>query len=404
MRIGIFTDQYYPIISGVVTSIKMLYEGLEKLGHEVYIFTSLDLDEYEDDPEIKNKKIINFKGVHYPFKAAKDYKFTFKRRRCIKIIKQYNLDVIHIQTEFSISGVARAASKKLHIPIVHTMHTAWINYICTLFPHTDKIIHPFWIWVMKTLFTKPTYKASTTEILPTKKIIPDLKDYGIIGDDFEIMPTGIELDKFLKENFKEEDVISLKKELNLENKFVFIFVGRTAPEKNIELLLNGYAKAFKDNDDVRFLIVGGGPSLDGLKKLSDKLEINDKVIFTGLIDWKKVPIYYQLGDIFLNASKSETQGLTYIESLAAGLPNIVMNDPCVDDVVIDGENGFLFNNEEEFVEKIKYIYNHQEALENLKENAITASLKFSKYEFVKHALRIYEEAIEKYKTKNCKNK
>ena len=396
MRIGIFSDQYYPIVSGVVTSIKMLYEGLEKMGHKCFIFTSLDLDEYKDDPEIASKDIINFEGRHYPFPSAKEYKFTFKTKKCVKEIEKYNLDIIHIQSEFSISNIARAASKKLHIPIVHTLHTAWINYICTLFPRSDKFIHPFWVWVMKTLFTKPTYKASTIEILPTKKMIPDLKDYGIVGDDFEIMPTGIELDRFLKERFTDNDILNLKKELNIENKFVFLFVGRTSKEKNIEFLINGFAKAFKDNDDVRFLIVGGGPVLEDLKLLAKKLEVDDKIIFTGMIDWQVVPIYYHLGDIYLNASNSETQGLTYIEALASGLPNIVKKDLCIDGVVIEGENGYIFETEEEFIEKIKYINNHKETLQRLKDNAIETSLRFSKEEFAKNALSIYEKAIIKY--------
>ena len=402
MRIGIFTDQYYPIISGVVVSIKMLYEGLEKMGHKCYIFTSLDLEGHEDDPEIKSKDIINFDGVHYPFPAARDYKFTFRTKKCVKVIEKYNLDIIHIQSEFSIANIARAASKKLNIPIVHTLHTAWINYICTLFPKTDKIIHPFWVWVMKTLFTKPTYKASTIEILPTKKMIPDLKDYGIVGDDFEVMPTGIELDRFLKKTINQDDLDKLKKKLGIENKFVYIFVGRTAPEKNIELLIKGFAKAFKDNNDVRFLIVGGGPSLEGLKVLANELEVSDKVVFTGLVDWKLIPVYYHLGDVFLNASNSETQGLTYIEALASGLPNIVKKDLCIDGVVIDGENGFIFETEDEFVEKIKYIFNHLELLQGLKDNAIESSLRFSKEEFSKQALSIYEKAIIKYQEDNKK--
>ena len=402
MRIGIFTDQYYPFVSGVVTSIKMLYEGLEKMGHKCYIFTSLDLKDYEDDPEITSKDIINFDGVHYPFPAAKDYKFTFRLKKCVKIVEQYDLDIIHVQSEFSIANIARAASKKLNIPIVHTLHTAWINYICTLFPKSDKIIHPFWVWVMKTLFTKPTYKASTIEILPTKKMIPDLKDYGIVGDDFEVMPTGIELDRFIKDRVDQETIEKTRKELKLENKFVFLNVGRTAPEKNIELLIDGYTKAFKDNDNVRFLIVGGGPSLEDLKKKTEELGMQDKIIFTGLVDWKIVPVYYHLGDIFLNASNSETQGLTYIEALAAGLPNIVKKDLCIDGVVIEGENGFIFENEAEYIQKIKYVVEHPEIMQALKDKAIETSLRFSKEEFAKQALSIYEKAIAKYKENNKK--
>ena len=72
MKIGLFSDQFYPQISGVVTSIKMLYEGLEAMGHECYIFTAIDDENCKDHPELTSKRVINFPGIHYPFKAAKD--------------------------------------------------------------------------------------------------------------------------------------------------------------------------------------------------------------------------------------------------------------------------------------------------------------------------------------------
>ena len=81
MRIGLFSDQFYPQVSGVVTSIKMLYEGLEAMGHECYIFTAIDDDDCKDNPEITSKRIVNFPGHYYPFKAASEYKFNFNHRK-----------------------------------------------------------------------------------------------------------------------------------------------------------------------------------------------------------------------------------------------------------------------------------------------------------------------------------
>ena len=404
MRIGLFSDQYYPQISGVVTSIKMLYEALEAMGHECFIFTATDQEGHEDEPEIKNKKVINLKGVHYPFKACKEYYFYLKPKKFLKQIAEYNLDVIHINTEFAISKVARIASKKLHIPMVYTLHTAWINYIGTLFPHTDPYIHPFWVKVMQVLFTKPSYKCCETIVLPTKKMLPDLKNYGIVGDNYEIMPTGIELKRFFKDNFTDEAIGELRTKLGLNNKFVFTYVGRTSREKSCDVLLEAYAKAFKDNDDVRFLLVGGGPVYDDLVKQAEDLGIRDKVIFTGLIGWETVPIYYHVGDVFLNASSTETQGLTYVEALAAGLPCLVKYDLCIDGVIIEGFNGYLFNDVDELVRKMQHIVRNQDELLKIRENTVPSSLKFSKEEFAKHALAIYEKTIQSYKEKNTKKK
>ena len=119
MRIGLFTDQYYPFVSGLVTSIKLLYEGLEKLGHEVFIFTSMDEKLVDDSPEFKNKNIINLYGRPYPFKGLKDYRYTLTHKKQIKVIKQYNLDVIHVHTEYNIAKLAIKCNKKLHIQYEH---------------------------------------------------------------------------------------------------------------------------------------------------------------------------------------------------------------------------------------------------------------------------------------------
>jgi 1,2-diacylglycerol 3-alpha-glucosyltransferase len=401
MRIGLFTDQFYPQISGVVTSIKMLYEGLESLGHECYIFTAIDDENCKDHPELKNKKIINFPGIHYPFKAAKDYKYNIFRNKFCKEVAKYNLDVIHINTEFNMSAIARKAAKKLKIPVVYTMHTAWIQYICTLFPRSDKFLHPLWVKVMQILFTKPTYKSSTLTILPTKKIIPDLKDYGIKGKDFRIIPTGIELHRFTDFNAPKEELDALKEKLGLKDKFIFSYIGRTAKEKNLDFLISSFEKVVSKNDKARLLIVGGGPVLEELKEHSKSLNISDKVVFTGLIPWEEIPYYYHISDVFVSASKSETQGLTYIEALASGVPVLVQNDLCIEGVIEEGVNGFVFNNEEEFVNKMNYCLDND--LSEIIKNTEPSSTKFSKEKFAENILGVYQEAIEIFNSK-CKKK
>ena len=104
MRIGLFTDQYYPAISGVVTSIKMLYEGLESLGHECFIFTSFSEKKMDKETRdsIYSKNVINLKGIKYPFKVLSNARFSCFPAKFIKLIESYKLDIIHVQTEYSI--------------------------------------------------------------------------------------------------------------------------------------------------------------------------------------------------------------------------------------------------------------------------------------------------------------
>ena len=137
MRVGIFSDQYYPIISGVVTSIKMLKEGLESLGHTVYVFTSFD---EKKALELIPENVINIPGRDYPFKNLKDYRYSLTHKRFVKIVKKYDLDIIHLQTEFNIAKLAKVVHKKLNIPVVHTMHTLWSDYFQYLSPFFDNNI------------------------------------------------------------------------------------------------------------------------------------------------------------------------------------------------------------------------------------------------------------------------
>ena len=130
---------------------------------------------------------------------------------------------------------------------------------------------------------------------------------------------------------------------------VLINLGRLGNEKNLQELVSFFHAAQEAHPDLRFLIVGGGPAKENLEKLSQSLNIANKVIFTGMIDPKRVQEYYQLGDIFVSASTSETQGLTYVEAAANGLPLLCRKDPCLDDVIQDGQNGYQYQNQEEFL-------------------------------------------------------
>ena len=142
--------------------------------------------------------------------------------------------------------------------------------------------------------------------------------------------------------------------------FVLINLGRLGTEKNIEELISYFSRVSGKHENARLLIVGGGPAAESLKKLSEELGIADRVVFAGMVDPDTVASYYQLGDLFVCASTSETQGLTYIEATANTLPLLCRNDPCIDGVVIDGENGFRYETFEEYEAHLDYIISNAE--------------------------------------------
>lgn len=396
MRIGLFTDQYYPFVSGVVTSIKMLYEGLTNLGHECYIVTSMAEDKIKD-LEKQRKNVINIYGRPYPFKDLRDYRYTFSHRKYLKTIKNLNLDIIHVHTEYNISKLAILAHKKLHIPMVHTLHTLWSDYFKYVSPFFDKHFHKLMEKYLRKLFTGPVSKNSIIDIVPTKKVYDQSLKYGL-NSDIRIIPTGIDLDKFNPKHFTNQQINDLKNKLGIKpNQFVFLYIGRASKEKNIITLLNSYAKACKGNFDTVFVLVGGGPQLEELKEYCKELQIDNQIIFTNTIPREKLPIYYQLGDIFVNASQSETQGLTYIEALGSSIPLLVQKDDCIKDVVENYYNGIYFEGEDDLTLKMKEILRAPETLKKIKSNTINSVFEYSKETYTLRVFALYEEAIEKFK-------
>lgn len=392
MKVGIFTDQYYPNISGVVTSIKMLYEGLVNLGHEVFIFTSFDEKTVDQPNELTSANVINLPGRSYPFKNLKDYKYNFRYKHFAKIVLPYELDIIHVHTEFNIAKIARIVCKKLHIPMVHTFHTLYEDYLGYVSPFMDKHFHNIFLSTLAKIFIRPVSRASTIEIVPTKKVLSLVERYYMKGD-IRVIPTGIQLERFNKSNVTEQEKENLRQSLNIsKDTFVFAYIGRTSGEKNIELIMRAYSK-LKSKENSVLLVVGGGPELDDLRAYAKELNLEDKIIFTGFIEWIKIPAYYQIADIFVNASHSETQGLTYIEALASSLPVLVQKDECIEEVVQDYYNGIYFDGEEELTQKMEEIQKAPKTLQRIKGNTEKSVEKYSKEQYAKNIESIYLDAI-----------
>ena len=166
-----------------------------------------------------------------------------------------------------------------------------------------------------------------------------------------------------------------------------------------------------DSGDVyRIGSVGGGPYLETLKELTESEGVSDKVIFTGAVSPDKIALYYRLGDIFLSASQSETQGLTYIEAIASGLPAVCRKDQCLEGVVENGVNGGQYNDFEEFSQLVKGLFDNKKAYNEMSENAAKTAQRYSAEAFAKNVESLYNDVLEKrehYETEdtlyNCEN-
>lgn len=394
MRIGLFTDTYPPYINGVSTSVHMLKIALENLGHEVFVVTvnqKASSYDFEEDGHII--KVPGIKTGIYDYRLTSMYPLKIAKK-----IKKMNLDIIHVHTEFSIGSFGRIIAKQLNIPIVATYHTYYEDY---LYYVTKGYFNYISKNLLKTLTQFYADKTVNSLIVPAEKIKDLFINKYNYKKEIAVIPTGIAIERFYKENVDKNKKEEIYKSLKVDkDDFLILFVGRVAEEKNIEFLIEAHKKLVKEDNKYKLIIVGDGPDIKNLKELSK--DIKDNVVFAGKSLWEDVPCYYDIADIFVTASRSETQGLTVLEALASSTPVVCANDPSYIDAIVPGSNGFVFDTEEEYLENIKKLRKDNKLREEFSINARNYSENFSSSKYAKRVLDVYEKAIKDYK--NFKNK
>lgn len=384
MNIGIFTDTYYPNVNGVVRSIETLRENLEKLGHTVYIITNGKVD-YEE------------RNVHrigtLPVEILEGYKIALPYSyKIFKSIKKLKLDIIHTHTEWSVGIFGRICATRLKIPYIHTFHTMYENYTHYMAKFKGERISKK---LLKQIIKSHCNKTNGV-IAPSLKAKNTLTEYGVKRTIY-ITPTGIDLNKF-KAEISEEDILAEKEKLGIKpDDFVGLYLGRLAKEKNIEPIIQAVKSV--DRDNFKFLIVGGGPERDNLENLARELKVSDKIIFAGEKDLNEVPLYYNIGDLFIQSSKTETQGLTIFETMAAGTPLLVRHDTNISNFFSDEVECAYYNEDYEIPLKILKLIDNRPLLESMKKNATEKIQEFSDEKFGMKVEGIYLRAVRKNEKK-----
>jgi len=358
LKIGFFTDTYLPQFNGVVTSIESFRKELERQGHDVYVFAP--------SPKLKidSKKVARFHSVNflmYPgIRVAMPYS-----QNAYDLAKKIKLDIVHSHDPFSIGLFGLWIAKKFKIPYIHTYHTLYPDYV-------------HYIW--KTKITEKLAKKLSKDfcntndliIAPSTKIRNYLKKWGVKRD-IKILATGIDFKEFTKKTSNGLNNFRNKYNIKKDDR-VLLFLARIAKEKNIDFLIESLKRI---GDKNKLLMVGDGPYKKELENKIKKEKI-DNIIFTGYLDRKNVSLAYQVSDIFVFSSTSETQGLVIAEAMGCGLPIVALKDAAVADMVDDGKNGFLTNkNTREFSNKIMKILEDKKLYERMSKYSIKKSKEFT---------------------------
>ncbi len=342
MKILITTDLFTIATNGVVTSVRNLTEALTAKGHDVRILTLSGT--YRSHREnnvyyIRSLPVPVYPGVRMSLAS---------HHALIRELIEWKPDVIHSQCEFFTFRFARRIAKKTGAPIVHTYHTMYEQYVSYLIPGKK-----LGKWFVRTAARYLLNKVNAV-IVPTPKVEASLCGYEI-EPPMQVIPSGISLEQF-RSRLSSEERTEKRASLGItEEQTVLISLGRLGYEKNLDELILFFEKAVAAHPDLRLVIVGDGPAKNDLEKLAKEKDLSEKVIFTGMVLPGEVQNYYQLGDVFVSASTSETQGLTYIEAAANALPLLCRQDDCLDGVVISGENGYTYTTEAEFLQSLDQI-------------------------------------------------
>lgn len=330
MNIGFFTDTYFPQVSGVSTSVKLLRDELVRQGHNVIIFTTTDP---AAKPEIGVVRLPSIPFINYDDRRIAYSGFD----RCLKIARQNELDIVHTHTEFSLGMAGKYVASRMKIPNVHTYHTMYENY--THYILQGHLIHASHVRYLSKLYCNQTQGIIT----PSKLTHDTLRDYGISGK-IEIIPTGVKMPPY-----SEENRVQVREELGLSSSdIVLLSLSRVSKEKKIDEVIAAFPEIKEKVPNARLVIAGDGPILDDLKQISK--ERNLGIIFVGGVDHDQVDRYYQMADLYINASDSESQGLTYLEAFANRLPIIARRNPYLESIMPNQNFGSLFDDENTLVE------------------------------------------------------
>jgi 1,2-diacylglycerol 3-alpha-glucosyltransferase len=343
MNILFISDVFFPRVNGVSTSINTFATELRALGHQV----TLIAPSYSD--EDKHEEWIVRVPSHKIYFDPEDRLMNFgKLKALLPWIRDKHFDVIHIHTPFTAHYVGIHFGKKLDIPVVETYHTFFEDYLHHYLPFIPQFISR----KLARTISRRQCNAVDGIVSPSKPMLDVLKQYGI-KTPAEVVATGLDDSSFASvdgEYFRMSHDIPLTQPM-------LLFVGRVAHEKNIGLLLEMHVELIKNHPDALLVITGEGPAEESIKQTIEKLGISNQVRMIGYLDRSHELIAcYKAADIFVFASKSETQGLVLLEAMAQGTAVVAIAELGTKSILIEGEGVLIAKDDiNDFADKVSVL-------------------------------------------------
>jgi 1,2-diacylglycerol 3-alpha-glucosyltransferase len=337
LRVAIFCESYLPYLSGVTVSTETLARGLGALGHEVLLLAprpARGADAGTAGAAGPDPEVAWLPSIHLPT-APPGYRTPIPTwSRAVRRAVAFAPDVVHANSPFTSGLMARAVARRTGSPLVFTHHTRFADYGHYLGPlapatgrATDAWLAAWWAGCAAVVAPSEALAADIRAALGTRRVpvvraIPTGIDVAAIGGLAEGHP------RRLAGWRPGEDI-------------VVVSLGRIAPEKSVDTLVDAFAVAARRRPRLRLLLVGGGPADADVAARAAAAGLSERVHVTGRLPREEALSLVKACDIFLFASRTETQGLVLAESLATGVPVVAVDGPGVDETVRAGIDGLI---------------------------------------------------------------
>lgn len=340
LKILFISDVYFPRINGVSTSIKTFVDQMQSLGHEVHLIAPDYQVQTQDERWIKR---VPARNIYFdPEDKLMKYGEAMK---LLPELEKEQYDIIHVHTPFVAHYLGLKLAAKLNIPCIETYHTFFEDYLHYYLPWVPKVMARG----LARMISKQQCNAVDAIVAPSRPMLDVLRSYGVHVS-AEVIPTGLQ-----EHSFKEADGKAFRQKYDIPlDRPMLLYVGRVAFEKNIDFLLGMAMVLADERPDILLVVTGEGPAEASLHKLAQTLNIENNVKFLGYLDRAtELNACYQAADVFVFASKSETQGLVLLEAMAQGTPVVAIAELGTASILVEGEGALIApENTLQFAEKV----------------------------------------------------
>jgi 1,2-diacylglycerol 3-alpha-glucosyltransferase len=326
VRVAIFTNTYWPTVNGVAISIANLRQGLQSLGHEVFVFApaprDFDLSQDQD-------RVCRFPSLPAPVEA--DYHLALPVAPAVaRTLRHHDFDLVHTHHPMWVGAWGQWYARWMGLPLVTTVHTQYEIY-SKLVPLPDPLIDGY-LKVRVHSYCNRCDLVTT----PAESSRQRLLKLGVTTP-IEVIYNPTDLSALW-----EADGGEVRQRFGCRPGDILLgYVGRLAPEKNLSALLDAAEIILPQVPQARLLFVGDGPSRESLERRAAQMPCGDRILFSGRVEHHLVPQYDAALDLFITPSMFEVQPLSFAEALATSTPIIAMDAPGGNDMVEDGVNGRL---------------------------------------------------------------